>query len=66
MSKSTEQVEMVETYNLYLSLKRLDDGKHNGYNTVRWRRALWHAVEMAGCANDNEMRTKLREALKLP
>lgn len=64
--RSTDNIEMVETHNLYLALKRLRDGSHNGYDSARWKRALWHALEMEDCTDNYEMRKALREALKLP
>lgn len=59
----TEQLEMVETYNLYLCLRRLRDAP--GYHAERWKRALYHALAQSNIALDPAL-TKIREALELP
>lgn len=60
---STDKMELVETHNLALSLKRLEStGPHD---TGRWKRALYHAMCM-NCTGDFQMRQKIREALGLP
>lgn len=62
MKRTTEQIETVETYNLYLSLKRL----HHNYDEQRVKRALYHAVCMSESITGFDERKALREALKLP
>ncbi len=57
---STDKVELVETHNLALSLKRLQEGP---YDNERWRRALYHAAGMTCSRGTVE---KLRIALELP
>jgi hypothetical protein len=58
----TAKVELVETENIYLSIKRLNEcGPHD---FLKWRRALYHAACMYGVGN--EVQRKLREALELP
>jgi hypothetical protein len=59
---STDKAELVETHNLSLALKRLQDGG-GGYDDGRWRRALYHAVGMTCSRNAAE---KIRSALELP
>ena len=59
----TRKIELVETHNLALSLARLNP---NGWDSVVWRRALYHAVSMSECCPNREMQVALREALKLP
>ena len=61
---STDKAELVETHNLSLALKRLQEGGC-GYDDGRWRRALYHALCMT-CTGNSTMRTKVREALELP
>ena len=60
--RQTRLNELVETHNLALSLQRLRDAP---YDNGRWKRALYHALGLSGCA-DFEERGKIREALKLP
>lgn len=40
----TRQIEMVETHNLALSIKRLKDAPGD---SNKWRRALYHALAMS-------------------
>jgi hypothetical protein len=61
---STDKVELVETQAIALSLKRLRDGAKNGYDTERWKRALYHALTMT--YTDRAMTKAIREALELP
>lgn len=58
----TDKVELVETHNLALSFGRLTSGP---YDTERWRRALYHALAMDGCAQRGLLE-KIRIALELP
>lgn len=60
----TDQIEMVETHNLALSFGRLTAGC-GGYDGGRWKRALYHAIAMDGCAG-RDMLEKIRIALELP
>lgn len=57
----TEQIEMVETHNLSLALKRLAGAP---YVSGRWKRALYHALAMEGCCSFQELKG-IREALGL-
>jgi hypothetical protein len=59
---NTTQIELVETYNLYLSLNRVYNS--SPYDSEKWKRALYHAISMTSCAT-REMRVKIREALEL-
>ena len=61
--RETRQIEMVETHNLALSLKRLHNAP--GYDERRWKRALYHALGMAFVTSGNQME-KLRQAMELP
>lgn len=60
----TDKTELVETHNLALSLGRLTDSA-GGYDTEKWKRALYHALAMDGCASRNLLE-KIRIALELP
>ena len=61
--RETTLCELVETHNLVLALRRLQNtGSHDD---GRWRRALYHALTMTYSGNSS-MRTKIREALELP
>lgn len=60
-AREVRQIEMVETYNLCNSIKRLKDAPN--YDQDRWKRALYHAVGMACHRGDQE---KIRNALELP
>ena len=61
---STNKIELIETHNIALSLQRLRDGSKNGYDTIRWRRALYHALTMTH--TDHSLAKAIREALQLP
>ena len=58
----TKQIELVETYNLYLSLTRLNGAP---YDMWRARRALYHALVMEGSLDKTKMQA-IRQALELP
>ena len=58
----TDQIEMVETHNLAISLKRCTDGP---YDTDKWKRAFYHALAMSGVSNRGEIE-RIRIALQLP
>ena len=60
----TNRAELVETHNLALAFRRLTQGG-GGYDDGRWKRALYHALSMDGCANRNTLE-KIRLALELP
>lgn len=62
--RSTDKIELVETQNIALSLRRCGEIP-NAYNDSPARRALYHAVCMVGVFSPEE-RKALREALKLP
>lgn len=59
----TSRVELVETHNLCLSLNRLWHVKP--YNSLRWKRALYHALAMSSGASSEETKN-IRLALNLP
>jgi len=60
----TRLVEMVETHNLALAFNRLDDSFP--YDSMRKRRALYHALLMSkACFNATEI-AAIRVALELP
>jgi hypothetical protein len=59
----TDRVELVETHNICLSLKRLREIP--GYASVDpWRRAFFHAASMAGL--EHSALEKIRVALEIP
>lgn len=62
MARKTDRVELVETHNLALSLKRLQQCPHD---EGRWRRALYHAIGMSH-SGTRELIEKVRQALGLP
>lgn len=61
--KETRQIELVETYNLCLSLRRIEHAPLFTANC--WKRALYHALSMSGVSNSEEIQ-KIRVALGLP
>jgi len=62
--RETRQIELVETHNIALSLRRIGDAP--GYNgDARRKRALYHAVLMEHCFTTQEQ-VALRAALNLP
>ena len=61
--KHTKLAELVETHNISLSLKRLQEV--GAYDDDRWKRALYHALCMT-YSGSRECRQKIREALGLP
>lgn len=58
--KKTQRIELVETGNIALSIKRMQHT--NG--DVDWRRALVHALGMSGLTFETQR--KVRETLGLP
>lgn len=58
----TDQIEMVETHNLALSLRRLKD--IGPYDQDKWKRALYHAIVMT--YTPRLVSEKIRIALELP
>ena len=61
---STQRAELVETHNIALALGKLTSGG-GGYDDGRWKRALYHALAMDGCAGRGTLE-KVRIALELP
>ena len=59
--KSTELIELAETHNLVLSIRRLKSSNEMEHAV---RRALYHALCMTYCFNSTT-RTKIREAMEL-
>lgn len=62
--RETRQIELVETYNISLSLHRINDAP-NVCGSSNWKRALYHALSMSGVSNSGEIE-KIRIALQLP
>lgn len=60
--RETRLNELVETHNIALSLGRLTNT--GAYDTERWKRALYHALAMDGCAGHGTLE-KIRVALGL-
>lgn len=56
------QVELVETYNITNSLRRINDQPN--WNHKKWKRALYHALSMSGVC-DGSMLTNIRQAMEL-
>ena len=61
--RETTLCELVETHNLALALRRLQNT--TPHDDGRWKRALYHALAMTYSGNST-MRAKIREALELP
>lgn len=59
----TENMELIETHNLTISLKRL--AQVSGRGELPMKRALYHAIGMAYALSHNQ-RAKIREVLELP
>lgn len=59
--RETRLTELVETHNLAKCLIRLNGAP---YDSDRWKRALYHAMQMTGCGSS--VISKIREALELP
>ena len=62
-NRQTDQIEMVETYNLCLSLNRLHG--RGIFDSLSWKRALYHALCMSSCGSFEE-KALIRQALRLP
>lgn len=60
--RQTRQIELVETYNLHLSLQRLRES--GPYDNEKWKRALHHALAMNKI--DSATLERVRIALQLP
>ena len=65
MRRSTEKIELVETHNIALSIRRIRDAPAPGYNNENWKRALYHALLMTSGAGKLTIQ-RIREALELP
>lgn len=63
-ARETRKIELVETANIALCLRRLKDAP--GCDDRRWKRALLHAIQMSYAETGWDDLTKIREALKLP
>lgn len=61
---TTDLIELVETRTLALSLRRIQN-ESKGYDSVRWRRALYHAIALSNVTG-NDTLEKVRVALELP
>jgi hypothetical protein len=64
MRKNTNRIELVETHNLTICLRRLCN--ITPYDNQAWRRALIHAIGISNAYSSIEMFSKIREALELP
>jgi hypothetical protein len=64
MRRRTDKIELVETHNLALCLRRLRD--ITPYDPQAWRRALIHAIGMSSCHSGHDQFKRIREALDLP
>jgi len=62
-SRQTAVVELTETHNICLAIKRVQD-QAGGYDPERWKRAVYHALGMAHVGTD--VLQRVREALRLP
>jgi uncharacterized protein YqiB (DUF1249 family) len=60
--KDTRKIELVETNNIALAIRRMSP---HGWDNQSWKRALYHAAAMAEVANKDTLR-RLRDALELP
>lgn len=63
MDKETRVIELAETGNICRSLKRIKNSP-NGHERERWKMAIYHAMQMAGCWR--EELEKVRIAFNLP
>ena len=63
-SRQTRMIELAETHNIYLSIQRIRNAPGFDIDGLRWKRALYHALGMAGGANSQL--EKIRLALGLP
>ncbi len=63
--RNTAQIEMVETHNIALSLRRLQNVPNCSGDQAQ-RRAIYHAVCMTYALSNDDQRKALREAIKLP
>lgn len=61
--RKSSLIELVETHNIALSLKRL--GQVKGWNNEPTKRAVYHAFAMSGRFDNGEVE-QLRIALQLP
>ena len=63
-NRQTRMIELVETHNIYLSIQRIRNAPGFDGDGLRWKRALYHALGMAGGAHSQV--EKIRVALGLP
>lgn len=61
-ARETRRAELVETHNIALSIKRLQEVA--GHDAMRWRRSLYHALGMNYI--DTRVMEEVRKALGLP
>lgn len=61
--RETRLIELVETHNLAMSLKRISDAP--SFDSNRWKRALYHALAMS-YVTDRSTQEKIRVAMELP
>ena len=61
--RQTEMIELVETHNIALSIRRIKN-QSGGYDGDRWKRAVYHALSL--CYVGRAQIEKIRVALELP
>ncbi|MDH4172197.1 MAG: hypothetical protein OEW90_01030 [Betaproteobacteria bacterium] len=61
--RQTNMIELAETHNIARSIARIRN-QAGSYDNGRWKRALYHALGIAGTATITL--SKVREALELP
>ena len=62
-SKATGVVELAETHNIALAIKRIQT-QGGPYDGERWKRAVYHALGMCGVGRSTL--EKVRQGLELP
>ena len=62
--QKTEYIELVETHNIVMALKRVKD-QQGSYDSNRWKRAIYHALSISRVCGFNELK-QIRETLGLP
>lgn len=60
--REIHQVELVETYNIANSLRRINDQPN--WNHKKWKRALYHALSMSEVCDGPKL-TAIRTAMEL-
>jgi hypothetical protein len=63
-NRQTRMIELVETHNIVLSLNRIRNAPGYDAGSLRWKRALYHALSMAYVEHSTIERVRI--ALGLP